>query len=51
MNPTTTSLNKSGFQKAQKVVKNARIGLCGVAGSGKTFTALKIAGDWANESP
>jgi hypothetical protein len=31
------------FQKAQKVVKNARIGICGVAGSGKTLTALKLA--------
>ena len=43
MNLTTTSPIMSGFQKAQKVVKNARIGLCGVAGSGKTLTALKIA--------
>jgi hypothetical protein len=32
-----------GFQKAQKVVKKARVGLCGVAGSGKTLTALKLA--------
>jgi hypothetical protein len=31
------------FQKAQKVVKDARIGICGVAGSGKTLTALKLA--------
>ncbi len=31
------------FQKAQKVVKRARIGICGVAGSGKTLTALKLA--------
>lgn len=32
-----------GFQKAQKVVKKARVGICGVAGSGKTLTALKLA--------
>ena len=31
------------FQKAQFVTKKARIGLCGVSGSGKTLTALKIA--------
>ena len=38
--PSSTAL---GFQKAQRIVKKARIGLCGAAGSGKTLTALKIA--------
>jgi hypothetical protein len=39
---TPTSTNPS-FQKAQRIVKKARIGLCGAAGSGKTLSALKIA--------
>jgi hypothetical protein len=43
MNTATVNPSHSGFQKAQKVVKKARIGLCGVAGSGKTLTALKLA--------
>jgi len=38
----TTSPQPS-FQKAQRIIKKARIGLCGAAGSGKTLTALKIA--------
>lgn len=32
-----------GFQKATKKKAKARIGLCGPAGSGKTYSALKIA--------
>ncbi|TSA22501.1 hypothetical protein D4R75_04900 [bacterium] len=40
---TTSSTQPSGFQKAQRIVKKARIGLCGAAGSGKTLSALKIA--------
>ena len=43
MNTTTSSSQLSGFQKAQRIVKKARIGICGVAGSGKTLSALKIA--------
>jgi hypothetical protein len=43
MNSPTTTANPIGFQKAQRIVKKARIGLCGVAGSGKTLSALKIA--------
>lgn len=43
MNTTTSSSQLSGFQKAQRIVKKARIGLCGAAGSGKTLSALKIA--------
>jgi hypothetical protein len=43
MNTATVNPSHSGFQKAQKVVKKARIGICGVAGSGKTLTALKLA--------
>jgi hypothetical protein len=38
----TTSSTPS-FQKAQRIVKKARIGICGAAGSGKTLSALKIA--------
>jgi AAA domain len=38
-----TPMNTPTFQKAQKVIKKARIGLSGVAGSGKTLTALKLA--------
>lgn len=33
----------SGFKKAVKVKLNGRVALCGVSGSGKTMTALKIA--------
>ena len=40
---TTSSSPLTGFQKAQRIVKKARIGLCGAAGSGKTLSALKIA--------
>ncbi len=40
---TTSSSQLSGFQKAQRIVKKARIGLCGAAGSGKTLSALKLA--------
>ena len=43
MNTTTSSSQLSGFQKAQRIVKKARIGICGAAGSGKTLSALKIA--------
>jgi len=43
MNTAIANPSHSGFQKAQKVVKKARIGICGVAGSGKTLTALKLA--------
>ena len=43
MNTTISTIKPSGFQKAQRIVKKARIGLCGVAGSGKTLSALKIA--------
>jgi hypothetical protein len=43
MNTTSSSTSLSGFQKAQRIVKKARIGICGVAGSGKTLSALKIA--------
>ncbi len=32
------------FQRAHKIIKKARIGICGVSGSGKTLSALKIAG-------
>jgi len=39
----TTSSTTPSFQKAQRIVKKARIGLCGAAGSGKTLSALKIA--------
>ena len=39
----TKTSNILHFQKAQFVTKKARIGLCGVSGSGKTLTALKIA--------
>jgi hypothetical protein len=39
----TTSSSTRSFQKAQRIVKKARIGLCGAAGSGKTLSALKIA--------
>ena len=38
-----SSSNQLGFQKAQRIVKKARIGICGAAGSGKTLSALKIA--------
>jgi hypothetical protein len=38
-----TSSSEPSFQKAQRIVKKARIGLCGAAGSGKTLSALKIA--------
>jgi hypothetical protein len=38
----TTSSTPS-FQKAQRITKKARIGICGAAGSGKTLSALKIA--------
>ena len=38
-----SSSNQLGFQKAQRIVKKARIGICGTAGSGKTLSALKIA--------
>jgi len=38
-----TSSTTPSFQKAQRIVKKARIGLCGAAGSGKTLSALKIA--------
>jgi hypothetical protein len=31
------------FQKAQRITKKARIGICGAAGSGKTLTSLKLA--------
>ena len=43
MNTTSSSTKPAGFQKAQRIVKKARIGLCGAAGSGKTLSALKIA--------
>jgi len=43
MNTTTSSSQLSGFQKAHRIVKKARIGICGAAGSGKTLSALKIA--------
>jgi len=43
MNTTSSSSQPSGFQKAQRVTKKARIGICGAAGSGKTLSALKIA--------
>jgi hypothetical protein len=43
MNSTLSTNKPTGFQKAQRIVKKARIGLCGVAGSGKTLSALKIA--------
>lgn len=43
MNSPTPTTRPTGFQKAQRIVKKARIGLCGVAGSGKTLTALKLA--------
>ena len=39
----TTSSSTPSFQKAQRIVKKARIGICGAAGSGKTLSALKIA--------
>jgi hypothetical protein len=39
----TPSSTTPSFQKAQRIVKKARIGLCGAAGSGKTLSALKIA--------
>lgn len=39
----TPSSSTPSFQKAQRIVKKARIGLCGAAGSGKTLSALKIA--------
>lgn len=32
-----------GFEKATKSKSRARVGLCGPAGSGKTYTALKLA--------
>jgi len=40
---TSSSTKPTGFQKAQRIVKKARIGICGAAGSGKTLSALKIA--------
>ena len=43
MNTTSSSSQPSGFQKAQRVTKKARIGICGAAGSGKTLSALKVA--------
>lgn len=43
MNTTLSSSQPSGFQKAQRIVKKARVGICGAAGSGKTLSALKIA--------
>lgn len=43
MHTQTTKPIPPTFQKAQRIVKKARIGLCGVAGSGKTLTALKVA--------
>ena len=43
MNSPSLSTQLSGFQKAQRIVKKARIGICGAAGSGKTLSALKIA--------
>ncbi len=42
-------MNSPSFQKAQKIVKKARIGLSGVAGSGKTLTALKLARGLGNK--
>ncbi len=39
---TPSSSTTPSFQKAQRIIKKARIGLCGAAGSGKTLTALKI---------
>ncbi len=39
----TLSSSTPSFQKAQRIIKKARIGLCGAAGSGKTLSALKIA--------
>jgi hypothetical protein len=42
MTTSSTSTQLTGFQKAQRIVKKARIGLCGAAGSGKTLSALKI---------
>ena len=38
----TQSSTSPSFQKAQRIVKKARIGICGPAGSGKTLTALKV---------
>jgi len=38
-----TTSSQPSFQKAQRIVKKARIGICGAAGSGKTLSALKIA--------
>ncbi len=43
MNSPLSSSTTPSFQKAQRIVKKARIGLCGAAGSGKTLSALKIA--------
>jgi hypothetical protein len=43
MNTATTLITGNGFRKAEKIIKKARIGLCGVAGSGKTLSALRIA--------
>jgi hypothetical protein len=35
MNASIILRTAAGFQKARKIVKSARIGLCGVAGSGQ----------------